>query len=335
MSHFTVLVVGDDVEGQLAPYQENNMGDCPKEYLEFNDVEPEIREEWETDTVTRVKMPDGRLLTTYDEEFRISGQIGIGNSTHKVPEDLEKVEVPLKELYPDFGQFAEEYHGYRKDEITGKYGYWENPNRKWDWYQVGGRWTGFFPLKPGATGEIGAPGLMTSPAEVGYADQARLCDIDLDRARDEAEREARHRFAVWRRAFEATERAESWDDIRDRVCGTGDDFNRDKVDEARKLYARQPAIRKLDELDKRNFFFVDAPSELGYDEEAYVQKCRDRALTTFAILKDGEWYEKSSMGWFGISYDEKMTQEEWNHNFAKLLDELPSDTLLTVVDCHI
>lgn len=35
MSHFTVLVVWEDVEQQLAPFQENNMGDCPKEYLKF------------------------------------------------------------------------------------------------------------------------------------------------------------------------------------------------------------------------------------------------------------------------------------------------------------
>lgn len=37
MSHFTVAVFSDGsktVEKLLAPYQENNMGDCPKEYLE-------------------------------------------------------------------------------------------------------------------------------------------------------------------------------------------------------------------------------------------------------------------------------------------------------------
>lgn len=30
------------------------------------------------------------------------------------------------------------------DEATGKRGYWENPNAKWDWYEVGGRWDGHF-----------------------------------------------------------------------------------------------------------------------------------------------------------------------------------------------
>jgi hypothetical protein len=33
--HFTVLVKGEDVEELLAPYQENNMGTCPEEFMEF------------------------------------------------------------------------------------------------------------------------------------------------------------------------------------------------------------------------------------------------------------------------------------------------------------
>lgn len=37
MSHFCVLVVGEDVKKQLAPYQENNMGDCPGEFQKLLD----------------------------------------------------------------------------------------------------------------------------------------------------------------------------------------------------------------------------------------------------------------------------------------------------------
>ena len=50
MSHFCVLVIGNDPEKQLAPYQENNMGNCPKEYLDFNNVEDEERKNYETGT---------------------------------------------------------------------------------------------------------------------------------------------------------------------------------------------------------------------------------------------------------------------------------------------
>lgn len=50
MSHFTVLVIGENPEKQLQPFQENNMDDCPKHFLKFNDVEEEYRKEYEEDT---------------------------------------------------------------------------------------------------------------------------------------------------------------------------------------------------------------------------------------------------------------------------------------------
>jgi hypothetical protein len=36
MTHFCVLVVGQDPAKELAPFQENNMGTCPPEYLAWN-----------------------------------------------------------------------------------------------------------------------------------------------------------------------------------------------------------------------------------------------------------------------------------------------------------
>jgi len=39
MSHFTVLVIGENPEDQMRPFQENNMDDCPEEFLAFNVVD--------------------------------------------------------------------------------------------------------------------------------------------------------------------------------------------------------------------------------------------------------------------------------------------------------
>ena len=71
MSHFTVLVKVDKerlerhesnyetaVAEMLAPYQENNMGDCPKEFMEFCDMTKEVQDDWENKTVTSVHLPD-------------------------------------------------------------------------------------------------------------------------------------------------------------------------------------------------------------------------------------------------------------------------------------
>jgi hypothetical protein len=77
----------------------------------------------------------------------------------------------------------------------------------------------------------------------------------------------------------------------------------------------------------------------GYDEffvtrEECIQAARDRAFTTFALLKDGEWYEKGRMGWFALVSNEKV-QGDWNKEFNSIIDGLSDDTLLTVCDCHI
>lgn len=67
------------------------------------------------------------LLAPYDE-----------NSLDKFKDCTEKVES-LKEEYEDISELLDDY-GY--DEYEGKYGYWYNPNVKWDWWIVGGRWRG-------------------------------------------------------------------------------------------------------------------------------------------------------------------------------------------------
>jgi hypothetical protein len=40
------------------------------------------------------------------------------------------------------------------------------------------------------------------------------------------------------------------------------------------------------------------------------------------------------MGWWGVVRDEK-DADEWYTQFASLVDSLPGDTVMTVVDCHI
>ena len=71
--HFTTLVVGandgDELHDLLAPYQENNFGTTDKSYLEFYDIEDELRRRYETESEERIVMPDGRLLKHSDEEF--------------------------------------------------------------------------------------------------------------------------------------------------------------------------------------------------------------------------------------------------------------------------
>jgi hypothetical protein len=55
---------------------------------------------------------------------------------------------------------------------------------------------------------------------------------------------------------------------------------------------------------------------------------------TFAVLKDGKWYENGRMGWWGIVHDETPAQE-WGDKFTELVADLSPETVVTVVDLHI
>ena len=78
-----------------------------------------------------------------------------------------------------------------------------NPNKRWDWWQVGGRWSGFLKLKPGASGQLGSRGLMGSHFADGKdrADQALKGDVDLEGMRGEAGDRA---GALWDKARDLT-----------------------------------------------------------------------------------------------------------------------------------
>ena len=119
--HFAVAVIaggGKSVDELLAPYQENNMGDADKKYLEF--------------------------FETGDEE---------------------------DELDPE----------------TGKYGYWENPNAKWDWWVIGGRWRGQVRAIAGwRSPDLDAWTYIPTTAEYpsDRFDSATICDLNWCQAND-------------------------------------------------------------------------------------------------------------------------------------------------------
>lgn len=73
----------------------------------------------------------------------------------------------------------------------------------------------------------------------------------------------------------------------------------------------------------------------GYCDQALVGEISNlEEIVTFAIVKDGEWYEKGKMGWWGVVTDQK-DEDVWKEEVKKLLQGLSDDTLLTILDCHI
>jgi hypothetical protein len=71
---------------------------------------------------------------------------------------------------------------------------------------------------------------------------------------------------------------------------------------------------------------------VAYTRDSFLE--RSVGLQVFAVLKDGQWYEKGKMGWWACVTNEK-DSSSWETELNKLLDETPKGTLLSLYDCHI
>ena len=144
--HFCALVfippTGDPVTQvmrRMAPYDENTTN---RKYLAFEDREEENRDEWQHGVAEMVKAPDGEFLWPWDDRFRIGSPFSVTKHTYDVPPDYEHVRRRFREIYPRFEHYLEDFCGLSVDEEKNRYGVWRNPRGRWDFYQIGGRWTG-------------------------------------------------------------------------------------------------------------------------------------------------------------------------------------------------
>lgn len=55
-------------------------------------------------------------------------------------------------------------------------------------------------------------------------------------------------------------------------------------------------------------------------------------ISSWAVVMDGQWFEKGAMGWFGMSSDNKAN---WEDHFNDLFGLIRDDQWVAVVDCHI
>ena len=179
MSHFTVLVIGENYERQLAPFHEFECTGEDDEYVKDIDITEEIKKNYEKETTKALKDPEGNYHNFYDNKFYKTLILEEGEETedfimidgekkvHFVPDGYKIVWVPYSESvsFLEFCKDWGDYEAIKEDEKIDyeehKYGYIlldennevkkvirrTNPNAKWDWYRMGGRWNGFFKLK--------------------------------------------------------------------------------------------------------------------------------------------------------------------------------------------
>lgn len=202
-----------------------------------------------------------------------------------------------------------------------------NPRSKWDWWQVGGRWAGYFKLKDGAKGEKGSPGLMGSQLSEDGVDIARVGDIDWD--------------AMLAERSEGV--GERWDRVRavaqELPTPPEEGSSRDEW----QAWWKSEAVSKVTEAFRRPhdvFPFFGGPAELEYvfdmERDEYIDFVAWNACLPYSYLDEDGWEEPGRMGWFGMSTD---TKESWlqfkNKIKSKVLAKENQDKYLAALDLHI
>ena len=76
MSHFSVLVIGEDHEKQLAPYHEFECTNINDEHVAEIDKTDELREEWRSGTTRRLRDPAGGLHCPYGDNLYRPATVG-------------------------------------------------------------------------------------------------------------------------------------------------------------------------------------------------------------------------------------------------------------------
>lgn len=298
MSHFVMLVLGEDVEGQLAPFDENL--EPPESEMEFEPIKEDNLEE---------------LKKSYESE-QWSGRYEFGKWI--TSEDELAVKKPLQEIMSFDAWMQEEQDFVRRDD---QYGYFNNPKAKWDWWVVGGRWDGFLLLKH----------KLCYPQDVEFADNDRLTanvarKVDIDFEGME-QNQISLELERWKTLKEivAGEEFKSFNEILEK-------FGKDRIVEARAEYWSQPVIKRLQSSNMELLLIHENIKQaVSRTREEVIEYAKDLWLP-FGFVYHGKWIEKAEMGWWAITVNE---DDDYPQKAKKILAEQPDDILVTVVDCHV
>jgi hypothetical protein len=340
MSHFSVLVkirpedlgelsIEEAVEQKMRPYQENNMCDCPKEFLKFNDMTDEIQSRYH----------EVHDFVSYNNELSFTYKYRDG----KYPEGSNIVPAPLSEYYDSFEQYVEDYHGYEYDEDQQAYGYWENPNAKWDWWQVGGRWRGLLRVKEGTKpiyGDISPIAQVFGSEEENapkpyQADVAKVKDIDFEGMDLEVDIKIKDWYERYKEYRLVEDGIKNKEDLEDSFIMWDVPRVLKDIGALRCIEPRKPIPDKFDENGKQQY------TDIVFEEDVLTLEDLQQyrwywEFGTWAVLDHTGWYEKGEMGWWGLSTatpeDKANFSKSYMDNFIK--NENP-ETYLVVVDCHI
>ena len=208
-----------------------------------------------------------------------------------------------KNEHPDTTLTDEQIYATANDMYTGIeedgiYDYY-NPDAKWDWYEIGGRWSNSLKVKKDAQFNMGGHySKMGTPEGKGryrWVDAAPLCEIEWDLMNTVSPEQKKKASEFWDKYV----------------------LNQDPNYDAKFAYKRE--------------YYLDRYKT----KEEYIK--RTNIFTTHDLLvEDREWITVGDMGWFGCdgsTYDSETDYIKQFYDIVKAPEY--QNYWFVVVDCHI
>lgn len=245
------------------------------------------------------------LLAPYDENLEVEPYLKLTNN-----EAIAKAREEYDDNYSEkelIKNYADDY-GYiiLDDGLYSTY----NPNSKWDWYQIGGRFDG----------EL----MLTDEGRLNAVDKIKrkyCTDIDIKNLREDFDylryvNSAPLKYIQWFTPLSPIEKEElrRWWEI---------NVEKDELKDGEKK-------------DEYFFWNPDWYKRRYKDADTYIKT--KEMITFFAVITpDGKWYAPSNMGWWACTDGEPEDELKWDLEFYNrfIKPNLDSDLICTIVDCHI
>jgi hypothetical protein len=281
--HFTVLVIGDDPVAQLQPFREGEKNpELLGDNIEYRLYYPDEDDDEEVDEDEYYNWSNRECFDT--EGAALEYALNNGLSTHRI------VYEPAQTIY--------------------------------DWYEIGGRWAGYYKLKK----DYDPNSVMISETRDwsgqkwvaktldGRTDTALLSEIDLHGMLVQEAWIDRKAYRLGKKLFSLVHFDEGVAKAVEMCTKLG------KI-----AWNENESMRTyLNEMDTTYLFKSNS-------EQEYIKSRSGNTLSPYGLLYEGEYYESE----YWDEDDDLNEGVSWYNHIKNLLLSLPSDTRITLVDCHI
>ena len=294
MSHFSVAVI---TAGKPTTEQLNNIMAPFSEEFEvesFKTKEQVIKKE-------RASLEDYKN-TTYKEfldnpeEYKSKYNNAPKHIKYLEEEFPKKLLMTDEEIYKEAIKYEDKNMIMDDGSVKSLY----NPDSKWDWWVIGGRWSNFIKVPINS---------------ISHKEAVSINDL-IENVNDETVR-----LNIAR--------------IKDIIR-----VDKEKVETLKRKWellveSSEPLTDEERETVRFSYYTLEYYIEKYKTKEKYVEL--ESKFTTYAVLdKEGNWHEAGPMGWFGISKSKSEDVLLYKEGYDELVfNNAEENDWLTIIDCHI